>query len=156
MQPASSHLPLREDNSFFAAEIVSFKYRCHAMPYKIILAARVTHLLADWVGLTWVWDVPLSCLGSTAAAVQPNANSLWNIQNPSQRNPGPRGDGSPCRLEFFRSPGDAKSRVAIKCMHLANEEEEALVAVGQDESPRQKWTCRTLYLQFRAFQTDSQ
>ena len=55
---------------------------------------RVTHLLADWVGLTWIWDVPLSCLGSTAAAVQPNG--LWNIPNPSQPNPGPRGDGSPC------------------------------------------------------------
>ena len=21
---------------------------------------RVTHLFADWVGLTWIWDVPLS------------------------------------------------------------------------------------------------
>ena len=42
---------------------------------------RVTHLLADWVGLTWIWDVPLSCLGSTAAVEQPN--SLWNIPNPS-------------------------------------------------------------------------
>ena len=35
----------------------------------------MTHLLADWVGLTWIWDVPQSCLGSTAAAVQPNG--LW-------------------------------------------------------------------------------
>ena len=42
---------------------------------------RVTHFLADWVGLTWIWDVPLSCLGSTAAVEQPN--SLWNIPNPS-------------------------------------------------------------------------
>ena len=40
------------------------------------------------------WDVPLSCMGSTAAAVQPNG--LWNIPNQSQPNPGPQGDGSPC------------------------------------------------------------
>ena len=48
-------------------------------------------------GLGWVhsiWDVALSCLGSTAAAVQPNG--LWNIPNRSQPNPGLRGDGSPC------------------------------------------------------------
>ena len=38
----------------------------------------------------------MSCLGSTAAAVQPNG--LWNIPNPSQPNPGPRGDGSPCNI----------------------------------------------------------
>ena len=55
---------------------------------------RLTYLLGDWVVLTWIWDVPLSCLGSTAAAVQPNG--LWNIPNPSEPNPGPRGDGSPC------------------------------------------------------------
>ena len=28
--------------------------------------------LTPWVGLTWIRDVSLSCLGSTAAAVQPN------------------------------------------------------------------------------------
>ena len=33
-------------------------------------------------------------VGSTTAAVQPNG--LWNIPNPSQPNPGLRGDGSPC------------------------------------------------------------
>ena len=55
---------------------------------------RVTHLLAD---LGWVYlDLGLSCLGSTAAAVQPNG--LWNIPNRSQPNPGLRGDGSPCTL----------------------------------------------------------
>ena len=40
----------------------------------------MTYLLADWVGLTWIWDVPLSCLGSTAAAVQPNG--LWKSTQP--------------------------------------------------------------------------
>ena len=66
---------------------------------------RVTHLLADWVGLTWIWDVPLSCLGSTAAALQPNG--LWNIPNQSHPNPGPWGDGSHCTADpicnFVRS-----------------------------------------------------
>ena len=51
-----------------------------------------------WVGLTSIWDVPLSCLGSTAAAVQPNG------PNPSQPNPGPRGDGSPCTSANARIP----------------------------------------------------
>ena len=48
-------------------------------------------------GLGWVdWDVPLSGLGSTSAAVQPNG--LLNIPNPSQPILGPRGDGSPCTM----------------------------------------------------------
>ena len=55
---------------------------------------RVIHLLADWVGVTLILDVPMSCLGSTAAAVQPNG--LRNIPNPSQPNPGSRADGLPC------------------------------------------------------------
>ena len=54
----------------------------------------MTHLLGDWVGSTLIWDVPLSCLGSTTAAVQPNG--LWDIPKLRQPNPGPRGDGSPC------------------------------------------------------------
>ena len=37
-------------------------------------------------------------MGSIAAAVQPNG--LWNIPNPSQPNPGLRGDGSPCRFQL--------------------------------------------------------
>ena len=60
---------------------------------------RVTHLLADWAGSTWIWDVPLSCLGSTAAAVLPNG--LWNIPHQSQLNPGQRGDGSPCTASWI-------------------------------------------------------
>ena len=53
---------------------------------------RVTHLLAD---LGWVdFTVPQSCLGSTAAAVQPN--SLWNVPNLS-----PREDGSPCNSFYI-------------------------------------------------------
>ena len=51
------------------------------------------------VGFSWIWDVPLSCLGSTAAAVQPSG--LWNIPNRSQPIPGPRGDGSPCIVKKF-------------------------------------------------------
>ena len=58
---------------------------------------RVTHLLADmgWVGLTLIWDDPqgvgLYCSCSAAHARQ------RNILNLNQPNPGPRGDGSPCR-----------------------------------------------------------
>ena len=26
---------------------------------------RASHVLEDWVLLTWIWDVPPSCLGST-------------------------------------------------------------------------------------------
>ena len=46
-------------------------------------------------GLTWIWDVPqaigLYCSYGAAQTRQ------WNIPNPSQSNPGPWGDGSPCR-----------------------------------------------------------
>ena len=62
---------------------------------------RVTHLLADWVGLTWIWDVPLFCLGSTAAAVQPIAQRP--VEHPKSKSTQPTSvrrwdDGSPCRV----------------------------------------------------------
>ena len=43
---------------------------------------RVTNLLADWVGLTLIWDVPLSYLGSTSPTdcgtpTQPRSAKRW-------------------------------------------------------------------------------
>ena len=46
---------------------------------KVLSQYRVTHLLADLGWVDRLWNVPLSCLGSTAAAVQPDG--LWNIPN---------------------------------------------------------------------------
>ena len=63
---------------------------------------RYRVVLADlgWVDL--IWDVPLSYLGSTAAAVQPNG--LWNIQikvNPTQVH---EEIGHPVDAEIVRYP----------------------------------------------------
>ena len=32
--------------------------------YRATHLYRASHVLVDWVLLTWIWDVPLPCLGS--------------------------------------------------------------------------------------------
>ena len=66
----------------------------------------MTHLLADLGMVDFDRDVPqavgLYCSCSAAQARH------WSIPNLSQPNPGPRGDGSPCR-----SPGSVKSSFGL-------------------------------------------
>ena len=55
---------------------------------------RVTHILADWVGLTSIWDVPQAVgLYCSCGAAQARQRNITNLIQP---NLGPRGDGSPC------------------------------------------------------------
>ena len=69
---------------------------------------RVTHLLADWVGLTWIWDVPqavgLYCSCGAAQARQ------WNIPNPSQPNPVREEMGHPVRRWNWREGREMSRR----------------------------------------------
>ena len=56
--------------------------------------------LDDCLSMLQAYFREMMSASNTAIGVQGDPsppNSLWDIQNPSQPNPGPRGDGSPCR-----------------------------------------------------------
>ena len=59
---------------------------------------RLSHPVANWVLLTWIWDVPSSCLGSSYPLYWPtgrgNSSNLTNHGSPP--------DETPCTSFIFR------------------------------------------------------
>ena len=54
--------------------------------------------LRTWVELTWIWGVPWA--GWLQQQIATTQAGWWNTSDPSQPNPGSRGDGTPCMLDI--------------------------------------------------------